>query len=223
MTVPALLAIYNRLTLLSDAENEPAVEPYGDLHITDWETDMPLGPIPEPKFKCLMASIPGRVYDCTIFFIDYTNESNLELEIVLEYNDSSATHRFYTVFDRTRIAGSTIGDIYRALNAMTTTQKITENGGKSVIVEITHPVIPIDGRIFRNIDATKRVYITPPVIKRSALHDFDSFNRRHNFVFHRILNRLTDFNIQVRNRQMHLHIPIPPGPRVVLPPDEPDD
>jgi len=223
MTVSALLAIYNRLTLLSDAGNEPAVEPFGDLHLTDWETEMPLGPIPEPKFKCLMASIPGSVYDCTIFFTDYTNESNLKLEIVLDYNDSSATHRFDTVFNRTSIAGSTIGDIYRALNAMTTTQKITENGGKSVIVEITHPVIPRDGRIFRNIDATKRVYITPPVIERSALQTFDSFNRKHNFVFHRILNRLTDFNIQVRNRRIHLNIPRPLGPGEVLPQEEPVD
>ena len=222
MSVPALLSIYNRLTLLT-GDDDPDTEPSGKMHLTDLQTKVPRGSLPEPKFKLIMGSAIGPNCNCTFFFVDYTNHKNLELEIVF------GRFRFNTVFDKTHIEKSTIGIIYMALKTMMIKQSIIDKQSivelyrGCVLVDITTPVIFIDDdSYFRQVVLQKRVYLTPDEIKESAVSDFDEFNAAHSRVFNSIQTRFLKFNVDFDRGLCFLQgsrTLISPGPQVV--PGEP--
>jgi hypothetical protein len=218
MSVPALLSIYNRLTLLTGDE-DPDTEPSGKMHLTDLQTVVPRGPIPEPKFKIIMGSKDSC--NCTFFFVEYTNHNNLELEI------DFGRFKFNTVFDKTQIEDSTIGKIYMALKKMMINQSIIEKQyivelyRECVFVDITTPVID-DDTWFSQVVRRIRVFLTPNKINESAVSDFDEFNRAHSGAFNAILTRFLNFNNDYDRGLCFLQgsrTLISPGPQVV--PGEP--
>ena len=87
MDVPALLHIYNRLTLMSREEtingrgnsDVPETEP---RRISDTQyTKEPRGMIPNPKVRCYAASFNMPTKTCTISFIEYTETNHLVFNI----------------------------------------------------------------------------------------------------------------------------------------------
>jgi len=230
MSVPALLSIYNRLTLLA-GDQDPDKEPNGEMHLADLEAELPLGPLPEPKFKCIMGSAIGLDYFCTFFFVDYESTDNLELEIVLEYDDSGGVHKFYTVFDKSKLAvfeASAIGKIYNALKEMMTKQdiirkqKIIDIFGRRVVVKLTFPIIHmVDDLIYEHSVSTKTVYPAPETIIETAVSDFDQYNTENHGTFNYIRDRFVVFNVNFENGSCHFNEPdreLHPGPPVI--PDE---
>jgi hypothetical protein len=191
MDVPALLSIYNRITFLVDGDRvRPDLEkqlagrePNGDSHTEANVHNEPVGSFPQPKFKCRMASIAGRLDLCRVCFVEYDDSETLIVDIVYEYGDSGGTSRLNTVCKKNAIGCTAIETLYRALKEIPIiAQTVLEVYGGIVTMELTYPHM---SRGNPNVCSKPRSTIIVPVqaprINPAASILFTQFvNRNHN-------------------------------------------
>jgi len=185
MYVPALLSIYNRLTSLVDTA--PDLEPNGAKHAGDEQLEQPIGSRPEPKFKCTMAAISGRLDFCSAYFVEYDDNDTLIVDIFFDYReDEGGTHSLHTVCDKHSIAKNTeFGKLFESLKHIPSSQHVIDVEHGWACVKITHSRIQRE-RIYYTTNRLVYVPLTPPDIDREAHEHLNRFEESAP------LNRLSD-------------------------------
>jgi hypothetical protein len=117
MDVPALLSIYNRLTLMASNVAASNNEEYfggvdGDLerqppsreHHDSENSKEPRGLLVNPKINCYMASFNTQTQTCKMSFIEYTETNHLVFKIEKHILETGRDTRYEFVCDKHNLA-----------------------------------------------------------------------------------------------------------------------
>jgi hypothetical protein len=225
MDVPVLLDIYNRLTLMSEAEESSGgvgdgldKEPRGFKDDAE-EEEQPIGSFPEPKFKCYMVKFSGRIDSCTMSFIEYDDTPHLIFEFIHDYGDSGGICRCKVVCDKNSVVDSPIGPLYAALKVLTSEQQVLGVCNGIVQMRIAHIQCSLrNHETFWASNSILSVPLVPPDVQKKA---YRIIANRCNGIT-RIIATFRAIAADHSERRLTLQGTIPPrnpppGPETVLP------
>ena len=166
MDVPALLDIYNRLTLMTREEtingmgnsDVPGTEP---RPISDSQsTKEPRGMFPDPKVRCYAASfnMPGKT--CTISFIEYTETDRLVFNIDKSTTQPLRDTKQEFVCDKRNLP-EFMTSLFTAVKKLTIKMEMQRKGILTLLVmKINHVHCYVTGEIWTCYESERLLEVT---------------------------------------------------------------
>jgi hypothetical protein len=122
--------------------------------------DIPVGPFPNPPFRCYAVSYFDRIRDCSVVFVESVRSNHLMFDYVFDYGDSGGRHLHNVVCDKESLPAD-MKTILDTAKLTTTESSLIEKDIGSWKVEIQYGSHDIRLGVDAGLGRRKRTFSIP--------------------------------------------------------------